>query len=95
MELLLPCFLLFISLFTRAYCADKSYNAIFSFGDSYADTGNFIVLVRGAIPYDVFEHPPYGMTYFGKPTGRGCDGRLVLDFIGIFCKHFVLMVFHF
>jgi hypothetical protein len=87
MELLLLCFLFFISLFTRAYCDDQPYNAIFSFGNSYADTGNFVILVKGVLPYDVFEHLPYGMTYFGHPTGRGSDGRLIIDFIGIFYKH--------
>ncbi|KAJ3701176.1 hypothetical protein LUZ61_004881 [Rhynchospora tenuis] len=81
MKILFPSFLLFISLLTQAYSTDKPYNAIFSFGNSYADTGNFVFLVSGVFPYDVFEHLPYGMTYFNKSTGRGCDGRLVLDFI--------------
>ncbi|KAJ3701177.1 hypothetical protein LUZ61_004882 [Rhynchospora tenuis] len=82
MEQLLLCFLLFISCFSHANCTkDQPYNAIISFGDSYADTGNFVSLVKGVLPYDVFEHLPYGMTYFNKSTGRGCDGRLVVDFI--------------
>ncbi|KAJ4777055.1 GDSL esterase/lipase [Rhynchospora pubera] len=82
MELLLPCFLIFISCFSPAYSTkDQPYNAIFSFGNSYADTGNFITLMKGVLPYVVFEHPPYGMTYFGQPTGRASDGRLVIDFI--------------
>ncbi|KAJ4752376.1 GDSL esterase/lipase [Rhynchospora pubera] len=82
MEQLLLCFLLLISCFSHAYCTkEQPYNAIFSFGNSYADTGNYITLVKGVLPYDVFEHLPYGMTYFGQPTGRGCDGRLVVDFI--------------
>ncbi|KAJ4818492.1 GDSL esterase/lipase [Rhynchospora pubera] len=82
MEQLLLCFLLLISCFSHAYCTkEQPYNAIFSFGNSYADTGNYITLVKGVLPYDVFEHLPYGMTYFDQPTGRGCDGRLVVDFI--------------
>ncbi|KAJ4794638.1 GDSL esterase/lipase [Rhynchospora pubera] len=87
MEQLLLCFLLLISCFSHAYCTkEQPYNAIFSFGNSYADTGNYITLVKGVLPYDVFEHLPYGMTYFGQPTGRGCDGRLVVDFIA--CKDY-------
>ncbi|RZR80331.1 hypothetical protein BHM03_00006345 [Ensete ventricosum] len=46
------------------------YDAIFSFGDSLSDTGN--VQVAGL---------PYGMTFFGRPTGRCSNGRLVIDFI--------------
>ncbi|KAJ3694259.1 hypothetical protein LUZ60_009739 [Juncus effusus] len=76
-------FLLFLSSFEHGKSADTaSYNSIFSFGDSYSDTGNFDILLNGIIPYINFEHLPYGITYFNNtPTGRGCDGRLVLDFI--------------
>ncbi|RWW80763.1 hypothetical protein BHE74_00010879 [Ensete ventricosum] len=49
----------------------QSYNAMFSFGDSLSDTGN--VVVAGL---------PYGMSFFGRPTGRCSNGRLVIDFIG-------------
>ncbi|KAJ3694256.1 hypothetical protein LUZ60_009736 [Juncus effusus] len=78
-----PCFLLFLPLlFNHASSSNSQpYNAIFSFGDSYADTGNFIRLVDGFVPFNVFEHLPYGSTYFGEPTGRSSDGRLVVDFI--------------
>lgn len=56
------------------------YNAIFSFGDSYTDTGNLRILAGQTKnpPYDT----PYGMTYFHHSTGRASDGRLVIDFIG-------------
>ncbi|XP_074578194.1 GDSL esterase/lipase At5g45910-like [Curcuma longa] len=46
------------------------YNALFNFGDSMSDTGNVRI---GRLPY--------GMTFFGRATGRCSDGRLVIDFI--------------
>ncbi|RRT36775.1 hypothetical protein B296_00046529 [Ensete ventricosum] len=55
------------------------YSSIFSFGDSLADTGNLLHnLGRDGIR---IGRPPYGMTYFHRPTGRFSDGRLIVDFI--------------
>ncbi|MQL73255.1 hypothetical protein Taro_005612 [Colocasia esculenta] len=77
--------LLLLSLFSCGglFDADDSasprYAAIFSFGDSLADTGNF--LLSGALPFPSISRLPYGVTYFGRPTGRCSDGRLVVDFI--------------
>ncbi|KAJ4794635.1 GDSL esterase/lipase [Rhynchospora pubera] len=81
MKISLPCFLFILLQITHAHNTDQPFNAIWSFGNSLADTGNFIVLARGVLPYDVFEHLPYGVTYFGQPTGRASDGRLVIDII--------------
>ncbi|EYU28061.1 hypothetical protein MIMGU_mgv11b014990mg [Erythranthe guttata] len=56
------------------------YESIISFGDSLADTGNVLLLS----PSDKKPHgglPPYGRTFFHRPTGRFSDGRLVIDFI--------------
>ncbi|URD82433.1 lipid catabolic process [Musa troglodytarum] len=54
------------------------YSAIFNFGDSLTDTGNLAFLTGGKAPA---SRPPYGETYFHRPTGRFTDGRIILDFI--------------
>ncbi|XP_059639802.1 GDSL esterase/lipase At3g27950 [Cornus florida] len=50
------------------------FPAIYNFGDSNSDTGG-----RSAA-FDELP-PPNGETFFGKPSGRACDGRLIIDFI--------------
>ncbi|KAJ3694237.1 hypothetical protein LUZ60_009717 [Juncus effusus] len=73
---------IFFSIFHFAKA--NRFNSIFSFGDSYADTGNYAVLASpifndsSLIPSSKL---PYGETFFHRPTGRNSDGRLVLDFI--------------
>ncbi|KAG5604799.1 hypothetical protein H5410_026291 [Solanum commersonii] len=52
------------------------FPAVFNFGDSNSDTGGLSAAFGQA-------GPPAGETYFGTPAGRYCDGRLVIDFIGI------------
>ncbi|KAF6158689.1 hypothetical protein GIB67_040203, partial [Kingdonia uniflora] len=48
------------------------------FWNSLSDTGNYIQL----FPFSSeAENLPYGSTFFGSPTGRFSDGRLILDFI--------------
>ncbi|KAG6525336.1 hypothetical protein ZIOFF_015292 [Zingiber officinale] len=50
------------------------FPAIFNFGDSNSDTGG-LSAAFGAAP------PSHGESFFGKPAGRYCDGRLLIDFI--------------
>ncbi|XP_062228106.1 GDSL esterase/lipase At5g45910-like isoform X1 [Phragmites australis] len=59
--------------------AAQKYNAIFNFGDSITDTGNLCTNNR---PSQItFTQPPYGETYFGMPTCRCSDGRVIPDFM--------------
>jgi hypothetical protein len=51
------------------------FPAIYNFGDSNSDTGGI-----SASFYPMGS--PYGETFFHRPAGRGCDGRLIIDFIG-------------
>ncbi|XP_031402054.1 GDSL esterase/lipase At5g14450-like [Punica granatum] len=51
-----------------------SFPAIFNFGDSNSDTGGKSAAFH-RLP------SPNGDTFFGKPSGRYCDGKVILDFI--------------
>lgn len=67
-------FVLFVS-FVISSSSECSFPAIYNFGDANSDTGADSATF-GRLPY------PNGETYFGKPSGRMCDGRLIVDFIG-------------
>ena len=56
------------------------YDRVFSSGDSLTDTGNALHL--SATAGGPASRPPYGETFFRRPTGRASDGRLVIDFLG-------------
>ncbi|CAI0410209.1 unnamed protein product [Linum tenue] len=65
---------------TTAAPPQSSFKKIYAFGDSFTDTGN----TRSVGPGGGFGHvsnPPYGSTYFHRPTNRYSDGRLVIDFV--------------
>ncbi|XP_060171809.1 GDSL esterase/lipase At3g27950-like [Lycium barbarum] len=51
-----------------------SFPAIYNFGDSNSDTGGKSAAFK-EMP------PPNGQTFFGRPVGRVCDGRLIIDLI--------------
>ncbi|BAS84315.1 Os03g0365475 [Oryza sativa Japonica Group] len=53
------------------------FTRMFSFGDSITDTGNSATISPNAS----FNRLPYGETFFGRPTGRYSDGRLIVDFL--------------
>ncbi|XP_024987711.1 GDSL esterase/lipase At1g28580-like [Cynara cardunculus var. scolymus] len=78
-------FLLLTTLIFTTSCTfyvNGCYTSIISFGDSLADTGNMKALSpksNGQAPHFLF--PPYGETFFHKPTGRCSNGRLIIDFI--------------
>ncbi|WOH04605.1 hypothetical protein DCAR_0624016 [Daucus carota subsp. sativus] len=55
------------------------YDKIFQFGDSLSDTGN-IVFENANGPSG---KPPYGFSYFKKPTGRCSNGLLMVDYLAM------------
>ncbi|KAJ4794645.1 GDSL esterase/lipase [Rhynchospora pubera] len=80
MGLVLAFLLAVTTLSQQVTCATlrPSYKAIFNFGDSFSDTGNVAILAPKGL---YIVNPPYGETYFNRPTGRASNGRVVLDFI--------------
>ncbi|XP_037438151.1 GDSL esterase/lipase At5g45910-like [Triticum dicoccoides] len=73
--------LLLLPLAGLVSAAAGRYDSIFSFGGSSSDTGNNLIVFPPSDRVNYVLRPPYGSTFFGRPTGRCSDGRLVIDFI--------------
>ncbi|CAI0441975.1 unnamed protein product [Linum tenue] len=66
---------------TAAAAAPTRYHPfkkIYAFGDSFTDTGNTRPPSGGGF-FGHVSSPPYGSTYFHRPTNRYSDGRLVIE----------------
>ena len=69
-------------LFANSQCNRKP--VVFNFGDSNSDTGGF------SLGSGFTFGPPTGRAFFHRPTGRLCDGRLLIDFLCKFPLNFTL-----
>ncbi|KAL2899944.1 Acetylajmalan esterase [Bienertia sinuspersici] len=56
------------------------FEAIYQFGDSLSDTGNYIRERTGS--HSTYKGLPYGQAY--HPSGRASDGLLMIDFIAMY-----------
>ena len=54
-------------------CRPGARPVVFNFGDSNSDTGGMAAAKGWHIT------PPEGRAFFHHPTGRFCDGRLIID----------------
>ncbi|XP_021845253.1 acetylajmalan esterase-like [Spinacia oleracea] len=57
------------------------FEAIYQFGDSLSDTGNFVREPTGG--NSAYNKLPYGQT-IKHPTGRASDGLLIVDYIAMY-----------
>ncbi|KAJ9187915.1 hypothetical protein P3X46_003326 [Hevea brasiliensis] len=72
-EFLLAILCSFLPFLVQSQCNRSP--VVFTFGDSNTDTGAYfsgLGMIFGA---------PNGRTYFNRPSGRLCDGRLIIDFL--------------
>ncbi|XAR51290.1 hypothetical protein NMG60_11005884 [Bertholletia excelsa] len=82
--LLLSTFILFSRLCYGHLSLPEDYVALFIFGDSTVDAGNNNYINTTTSFQANFW--PYGETFFGFPTGRPSNGRLIPDFIAEFAE---------
>lgn len=60
--------------------ADAKYTAMYVFGDSLLDPGNNIYFVNSVAKAN---RQPYGIDFSVGPTGRFCNDKIIVDFIGM------------
>ncbi|RLM98762.1 GDSL esterase/lipase [Panicum miliaceum] len=80
LELLFSLVFLLLVRISGASSGSRNITSMFTLGDSYIDTGNFVIMAAPVIPVWI-DKPPYGETFFGRPSGRPSDGRVIIDFI--------------
>lgn len=82
-------FMLFLVCFLfkcgSAFKMSMQFEAIYQFGDSLNDNGNFIRLPTGW--HSAYGRLPYGQA-LKMPTGRASDGLVIGDFIGMLHKFY-------
>ncbi|KAM2668417.1 hypothetical protein EV2_020016 [Malus domestica] len=66
-----------ITLFCSCMVWKTEFPAIFNFGDSNSDTG-------GLASSLLEPPPPYGETFLRRSARRFSDGRLIIDFLGMY-----------
>ncbi|KAL4574457.1 hypothetical protein LXL04_021289 [Taraxacum kok-saghyz] len=74
-----PQLIIFLSvIFLVSALANAHVKSLIVFGDSLFDPGNNRYIKNCTVQANF---PPYGSTYFNRPTGRFTNGRTVADFI--------------
>lgn len=63
--------------------ASPQFSAMFVFGDSLTDAGNNNYLNSLAKA----NYVPYGIDFVEGPSGRFCNGRTIVDFLGKYSSH--------
>ncbi|CAK9156054.1 unnamed protein product [Ilex paraguariensis] len=61
-----------------AVMASQQFTAMFAFGDSLTDPGNNNYLNSLAKA----NYVPYGIDFYQGPSGRFCNGRTIIDYLG-------------
>lgn len=67
-----------VVVFSIGVCGSPQVPAFFVFGDSIVDDGNNNYLNSIAKA----NYLPYGVDFDGGPSGRFCNGKTIIDFLG-------------
>ncbi|KAK9167814.1 hypothetical protein Scep_003005 [Stephania cephalantha] len=76
--LLVPAVFLIVSQCSKVAVGSPPFSAMFVFGDSLVDNGNN----NNLITFAKSNYMPYGIDFYQGPTGRFCNGRTIIDFLG-------------